>query len=542
MIDSKAAPAIAAAAVEFPSQRHSQDEVISALAAFAGPGFLRFAAASGVQTRHLALPIERYTQLSGFTEANQAYLEVALDIGERALRSALDAAKIRPDELDVIFSTTVTGLAVPTLDARLVGRVGLRSDIKRIPLFGLGCVAGAAGVARMNDYLRAYPDQTGVLLAVELCSLTIQQNDLSVANLVASSLFGDGGAAVIARGAGYQLAGPRVLASRSRLYPDTEGVMGWEIGTDGFRIVLSAEVPTVASSPKPKLDAVVGLVIGLALGLAIAFLVDLLDRRVKAPEEFEALYGLRSLTTIPERGRSPSSQAERTQALEPFRILRNGLNFLSPSSPIKVVLVTSAVPGEGKSTVAAGLARAVALSGRSCVLVEADLRRPTFAQQFDLGGDQRGLTTALVGGASPESLLREAVPGLRSLQVLPSGPLPPNSAELLRSAEMGSVLERLSQQADMVILDAPPLLPVADAQVLLDHPQVDACLVVARVYKTTREEARRTRAVIERLRLHNMGLVVNGIRELDSGYDYYGTEEAPPTTSTETRPPSRLRG
>ncbi|MCV7227706.1 type III polyketide synthase [Mycolicibacterium komossense] len=246
MIDTQAAPAIAAAAVEFPSHRHSQDEVIAALASFAGPEFFRFAAASGVDYRHLALPLERYTKLSGFTEANEAYLEVALDIGERALRSALDAAKIRPDELDAIFSTTVTGLAVPTLDARLVGRIGLRPDIKRVPMFGLGCVAGAAGVARMNDYLRAYPDETAVLLAVELCSLTIQQNDHSVANLVASSLFGDGGAAVIARGAHRMVQGPRILASRSRLYPDTENVMGWDIGTDGFRIVLSADVPTVA--------------------------------------------------------------------------------------------------------------------------------------------------------------------------------------------------------------------------------------------------------------------------------------------------------
>lgn len=333
-------------------------------------------------------------------------------------------------------------------------------------------------------------------------------------------------------------------AERAQLSSALQKVIAVEaVQTGNAEVIDTAEVPTAASTPKPKLDAVVGLVIGLALGLAIAFLVDLLDRRVKAPEEFEALYGLRSLTTIPERGRSPSTQAERAQALEPFRILRNGLSFLSPSSPIKVVLVTSAVPGEGKSTVSAGLARAVALSGRTCVLVEADLRRPTFAQQFDLGDDQRGLTTALVGGALPESLLREAVPGLRSLRILPSGPLPPNSAELLRSDEMGSVLERLSQQADLVILDAPPLLPVADAQVLLDHPQVDACLVVARVYKTTREEARRTRAVIERLRRHNMGLVVNGIRELDAGYDPYGPDEGHPATTSGASPGvSRLRG
>jgi alkylresorcinol/alkylpyrone synthase len=246
MIDTVAAPAIAGAAVEFPSHRHTQEEVISALANFAGPEFLRFAAASGVEYRNLALPLERYTQLSGFTEANRAYLEVALEIGERALLAALDAAKVRPDEVDAIFTTTVTGLAVPTLDARLVGRVGLRPDIKRIPLFGLGCVAGAAGVARVHDYLRAYPADTAVLLAVELCSLTVQQNDHSVANLVAGSLFGDGSGAVVARGAQHSARGPQVLASRSRLYPDTENVMGWEIGTDGFRIVLSADVPTVA--------------------------------------------------------------------------------------------------------------------------------------------------------------------------------------------------------------------------------------------------------------------------------------------------------
>ncbi|CAN5781912.1 3-oxoacyl-[acyl-carrier-protein] synthase III C-terminal domain-containing protein [soil metagenome] len=243
---STAAPAIAAAAVEFPSHRHSQDEVITALARFAGPEFIRFASASGVQTRHLALPMARYPELSGFTEANRAYLEVALDIGERALRSALDTAKIRPAEVDIVFSTTVTGLAVPTLEARLAARVGLRPDVKRVPLFGLGCVAGAAGVARMNDYLRAYPGQTAALLAVELCSLTIQRDDTSMANLVAASLFGDGGAVVIATGAERSSTGPQVLASRSRLYPDSETVMGWDIGTDGFRIVLSADVPTIA--------------------------------------------------------------------------------------------------------------------------------------------------------------------------------------------------------------------------------------------------------------------------------------------------------
>jgi alkylresorcinol/alkylpyrone synthase len=193
--------------------------------------------------------LEQYSELNGFTEANDAYLDVALDLGEQALLAALDEAKVKPSELDIIFSTTVTGLAVPTVEARLATRVGLRPDIKRVPLFGLGCVAGAAGVARMRDYLCAFPNQAAALLAVELCSLTIQRQDTSVANMVATSLFGDGAAAVVAEGAhraGAERMGPQVLATRSRIYPDTEEVMGWKIGGDGFRIVLSADVATIA--------------------------------------------------------------------------------------------------------------------------------------------------------------------------------------------------------------------------------------------------------------------------------------------------------
>ncbi|WP_077088287.1 type III polyketide synthase [Mycobacterium rhizamassiliense] len=244
-------PSIAATAVQFPEHLYSQEELIGALTDFAGPEFRRFALSSGVASRHTALPLPRYRDLGGFTSANEAYLEVALDLAEKALLAALDKANIEPSEVDIVFSTTVTGLAVPTVEARLAARVGLREDVKRIPLFGLGCVAGAAGVARMHDYLRAFPDQVAALLAVELCSLTIQRQDNSIANLVATSLFGDGAGAVIAEGADRAAdrstgrSGPRVLATRSRLYPDTEGVMGWKIGADGFRIVLSADVATV---------------------------------------------------------------------------------------------------------------------------------------------------------------------------------------------------------------------------------------------------------------------------------------------------------
>jgi alkylresorcinol/alkylpyrone synthase len=236
---------VASVAIEYPPHQVEQKEALSGLTGLGGPQFDRFGPKAGVQNRHITLPLSQYGKLSGFTEANDIFIATALDLGERALLSALDAANLEPADVDIVFATTVTGLAVPTLEARLATRVGLRPDVKRVPLFGLGCVAGAAGVARMHDYLLAYPDQVSVLLAVELCSLTLQHNDYSIANLVAASLFGDGAAAVVAQGSARTAAGPRVLATRSRIYPDTEDVMGWDIGTNGFQIKLSTEVANV---------------------------------------------------------------------------------------------------------------------------------------------------------------------------------------------------------------------------------------------------------------------------------------------------------
>jgi alkylresorcinol/alkylpyrone synthase len=244
------APRIAAAELALPPYVHTQEEIIEELSRFGGAVFTRFARSAGVQNRHLSLPLKEYGRLKDFTEANNAWISTALELGERALRDALAKAGVEPGEVTLIASTTVTGLAVPSLEARLAERVGLRPDVKRIPLFGLGCVAGAAGIARIHDYLRGYPDEVAVLLAVELCSLTIQRDDTSAANLVAASLFGDGSAAVVMLGANRAARegspGPQVLASRSRLYPGSKDVMGWDIGSAGFRIVLSAEVATIA--------------------------------------------------------------------------------------------------------------------------------------------------------------------------------------------------------------------------------------------------------------------------------------------------------
>lgn len=198
--------------------------------------------------RHLALPLEAYSQLSTWGEANDAWIAVAQEVGEQAVRDALQRAGLEPHDVDALIFVTVTGVATPSIDARLVNRLGLKPQVKRLPIFGLGCVAGTAGVARAADYVRAFPRQVAVLLSVELCSLTLQREDLSIPNLIASGLFGDGAAAAVVVGAEHPVAShacPAIVDSRSVFYPDTEDVMGWKISERGFQIVLSADVPKV---------------------------------------------------------------------------------------------------------------------------------------------------------------------------------------------------------------------------------------------------------------------------------------------------------
>ncbi len=205
--------------------------------------------------RHLALPIDEYEKLDSFGASNDAWIRCAVDLGERAIRDALGPVRLRPDEIRHLFFVSVTGVAAPSVDARLVNRMGLRTDLKRTPIFGLGCVAGAAGIARASDYLRGFPSEVAVLLSVELCSLTLQRGDLSIPNLIATGLFGDGAAAVVLTGASHPARrGPSVVASRSVFYPGTEHVMGWEIGGDGFRVVLSGDVPRVARGIRKDVD------------------------------------------------------------------------------------------------------------------------------------------------------------------------------------------------------------------------------------------------------------------------------------------------
>lgn len=258
-----------------PGHRYSQEEITSAFTDTMLDGEVsrevvaRLHRNAGVETRHLALPLEEYGRLADFGQANDAFIDVGVQLGAQAVTDALKAASLTPEDVDVIISATVTGVAVPTIEARVASVIGLRPDVVRVPLVGLGCVAGAAGVARLHDYLVGHPDAVAVLMAVELCSLTLQRADTSMPNLVASGLFGDGAAAVVAVGADRARAladagvssdsepggaapdgelRPEVLASRSRLYPDSERAMGWDVGAGGLKIVLDAQVPTLVET------------------------------------------------------------------------------------------------------------------------------------------------------------------------------------------------------------------------------------------------------------------------------------------------------
>ena len=256
------APRIAGTCGVLPAHRYGQRQLTDIVRALLPDMDIdtrvleRFFRQVGVKQRYLALPAEEYARLDGLEAKNRAWLACAVPLAERAVRLALAQAELEPRDVAMMMSTTVTGIAVPSLEARLMNRMSFAPDVKRVPLFGLGCMAGAAGLARASEYLRAYPDQVALFFSVELCSLTLQREDASVANLISGGLFGDGAAAVVLVGAEHPLAKHRklrVVDSLSRFFPGTERAMGWDIVDAGFKIVLGREVPVIAREAVPEL-------------------------------------------------------------------------------------------------------------------------------------------------------------------------------------------------------------------------------------------------------------------------------------------------
>jgi alkylresorcinol/alkylpyrone synthase len=254
---------IAGVASAMPEHRFSQATITEALKGYWGdsldnPELLeRFHSRVGVDHRHLAFPLEQYSQFASWGETNAAWLEAAEELGARAIDAALDRAGMSRQELNALIVVSITGIASPSLDAKLINRMRLRPDIKRTPIFGIGCAGGAIGLTRAADHTLAYPSQCAAILAIEICSLTIQRDDMSPASLIAAGLFGDGAAAAIVTGSTMPpsrrpsssrngaTAMPEILGCGSVFYPDTEDVMGWDISERGFKIVLSPRLPEV---------------------------------------------------------------------------------------------------------------------------------------------------------------------------------------------------------------------------------------------------------------------------------------------------------
>ena len=252
-----AAPAILAAATALPPNVVEQQSLAGLLKALWGEKydqsrrwrstFEQIQRSVRIDRRYLALPVSEYPALDSFAKTNSAWTRVAPELGAAAATSALAAAGMTARDVDHFFFVTGTGIATPSLDARIVNLLGMRPDVRRTPIFGLGCAGGVAGIVRAADVLRGFPGQIAMVVSSELCSLTLQRADDSVANIIASALFGDGAAAVVLGGARLANHGagsaPRVIATRSVFYPDSERMMGWEVVDSGLKIVLSPEIP-----------------------------------------------------------------------------------------------------------------------------------------------------------------------------------------------------------------------------------------------------------------------------------------------------------
>ena len=298
-----------------------------------------------------------------------------------------------------------------------------------------------------------------------------------------------------------------------------------QLETGPGRVVSPAVVDDRPVAPQPLRNAIIGIIVGLILGLSLALLYEYLDDTLKSTEEAETVFKAPVLGTIPadklEKGKKRQlviTQAPGSSSAEAYRALRNSLDFVNFQNDMHTILVTSAAPGEGKSTVAANLAAALAQAGKRVVLVSVDFRRPTTQQFFEVN-NMIGLSDVLLGTHSLKSALQR--PGDEQLLVLTSGKMPPNPSELLGSEKMRDIITALGEWGDWVIIDAPPLLAVADPAAVARW--VDGALMVSQAGVTTREAATKAMELLEKVGARTIGVVIWGLDEQKavSGYGHY---------------------
>jgi succinoglycan biosynthesis transport protein ExoP len=297
--------------------------------------------------------------------------------------------------------------------------------------------------------------------------------------------------------------------------------------TGGAQLVTPASAPSVPFAPTPRRNAMLAITLGLLLGVGLAFLVDYLDDSIKGKEDLErAVPGMGVLGLIPmisdwkakDQSRVVSLKDPTSPAAEAYRILRTSIQFLGIDRQVRIIQVTSASAQEGKTTTLSNLAVAFASSGLRTVAVCCDLRRPRLHTFFGLD-NAVGFTSVLLGKVALSKAL-QPVPGQERLLILASGPLPPNPAELLSSSRTADLLRNLASQADVVLIDCPPVLPVTDSLVL--SQRVDSTVLVSSAGTTTRKAVHRAAEMLHQVKAPVVGAVLNGVSE-NSSYGGYSS-------------------